>query len=80
LEFLNVTTIYGKVHFWNEEKLWGFIRRQDFKPGDKDDFVHISAVQKAGIRALEAGDAVSYELVPDKRRPDRMVAGNLKLI
>jgi hypothetical protein len=29
------TTIYGKVHFWNDEKHWRFIRRNDYRPGDK---------------------------------------------
>jgi cold shock protein len=78
---LNVNErITGKCHFWNDEKHWGFLRRDDYRPGDKDDFCHISAVDAAGIRALEQGDAVEYEMVQDRRRPERMVVGNLRLI
>ena len=73
------TTIYGKVHFWNDEKHWRFIRRNDYRPGDKDDFCHISALEAAGIRSLEQGDEVSYQLMLDKRHPERLIVANLQL-
>lgn len=74
------TPITGKVHFWSDEKRWGFIRRYDFRPGDKDDFVHIGALEAAGIRSLEPGDTVEYDLRPDTRRPERLIVSNLRLV
>jgi cold shock protein len=74
------TTIYGTVHFWNEEKNWGVLRRNDFKRGDKDDFIHVSALERAGIRVLKEGDAVEYELMPDKRHPEWQVVTNIKMV
>jgi len=72
--------ITGRVHFWSEEKKWGFIRRHDFRPGDKDDFVHVTALEAAGIRILEPGNNVEYDLHPDTRRPERLIVSNLRLV
>lgn len=49
----------GTVKWFNSTKGFGFIQPQD---GSKDVFVHISAVERAGIRALNEGDKVSYEV------------------
>jgi CspA family cold shock protein len=49
----------GTVKWFNATKGYGFIQPQD---GSKDVFVHISAVERAGIRALNEGDKVSYEV------------------
>ena len=49
----------GKVKFFNEQKGFGFIEPQD---GGQDAFVHISAVQAAGMETLKEGQSVSYEL------------------
>jgi CspA family cold shock protein len=78
--YVTGTTITGRVHWWSDEKKFGFIRRSDYRPGDKDDFVHISAVEAAGIRSLEQGDEVTYELAPDKRHPERLIVANLKVV
>ena len=51
--------INGTVKFYNDQKGFGFIQPQD---GSKDVFVHISAVERAGIRTLNEGDKVSYEV------------------
>lgn len=54
----------GKVKFFNADKGYGFIAPED---GGPDAFVHISAVEQAGMRTLTNDQRVSYELEPDKR-------------
>ena len=49
----------GTVKWFNTTKGYGFIQPDD---GGKDVFVHISAVEQAGMRALNEGDKVSYQL------------------
>ena len=53
----------GTVKWFNETKGYGFIQPDD---GGQDVFVHISAVQKAGLRTLNDGQKVSYELATEK--------------
>ncbi|MFS2316590.1 cold-shock protein [Maricaulis sp. D1M11] len=54
----------GTVKFFNETKGFGFIIPDE---GGKDLFVHISAVQAAGLPTLTDGQRLSYETEPDKR-------------
>jgi CspA family cold shock protein len=54
----------GSVKFFNTTKGYGFIKPED---GSKDVFVHITAVQAAGIPELTEGMKLSYELQDDKR-------------
>jgi cold shock protein len=63
----------GTVKWFNPEKGYGFIQPDD---GGKDAFVHISAVEQAGMRNLNEGQKVNYELVTD-RRSGKTSAGNL---
>ncbi|HEX6866739.1 MAG TPA: cold-shock protein [Caulobacteraceae bacterium] len=49
----------GTVKWFNTTKGYGFIQPED---GGKDVFVHISAVERAGLRALNEGQRVSFEL------------------
>ncbi len=51
----------GTVKFFNTIKGFGFITPED---GSKDAFVHISAVERAGLSSLSEGQKVSYELQP----------------
>ena len=51
----------GTVKWFNPAKGFGFIEPED---GSKDAFVHISAVERAGLRTLAEGQKVSYELQP----------------
>ena len=51
----------GTVKWFNPAKGFGFIEPED---GSKDAFVHISAVEAAGLRSLNEGQKVSYELQP----------------
>mgnify|MGYP001188011371 FL=1 len=53
----------GKVKWFNPQKGYGFIEPED---GGKDVFVHISALEAAGIGNLNEGDAVSFEVVSEK--------------
>jgi CspA family cold shock protein len=63
----------GTVKWFNEQKGYGFIQPDN---GSKDIFVHISAVERAGLRTLKEGQKVSFEIVTDKRT-GRSSAGNL---
>ena len=54
----------GTVKWFNAQKGFGFIEPED---GGKDVFVHVSAVERAGLRGLNEGQRVSYELERDKR-------------
>lgn len=53
----------GTVKWFNGQKGFGFIQPDS---GGKDVFVHISAVEKAGIGSLNEGDKVSYEIVANR--------------
>ncbi|HEY1885203.1 MAG: cold-shock protein [Roseiarcus sp.] len=64
----------GTVKWFNDQKGFGFIQPDD---GSKDVFVHISAVERAGMRSLSEGQKVSYEIVAD-RRTGKSSADNLK--
>jgi CspA family cold shock protein len=64
----------GTVKFFNSAKGFGFIEPDD---GGKDVFVHVSALEAAGIRALKEGDRVSFELEDDRRGRGKQ-AGKLR--
>ena len=63
----------GTVKFFNTDKGYGFIAPEG---GGNDAFVHISAVEKAGMRTLDKDQRVSYELEKDQR--GKMSAVNLQ--
>jgi cold shock protein len=67
------TVALGTVKWFNSHKGYGFIQPQD---GGKDVFVHISAVEKAGLSGLNEGQVVEYEEVPNKGKTS---AEHLKL-
>lgn len=54
----------GTVKFYNSDKGFGFITPAD---GGKDVFVHVSAVEGAGMRELREGQKVTFETEPDNR-------------
>ena len=64
----------GTVKFFNQSKGYGFIEPDD---GGKDAFVHISAVEKAGLSTLNDGQRLNYELTPGKN--GKSSAENLSL-
>ncbi len=64
----------GTVKWFNKRKGYGFITPDE---GGNDVFVHISAVQKAGLRSLEEGAKISYELMTER---EKTVAGDLKVL
>lgn len=63
----------GTVKWFNPAKGFGFIQPSD---GSKDVFVHISAVERAGLPGLRDGQKVSYDIVTER---GKTAAGNLKL-
>ena len=64
---------FGTVKWFNTTKGYGFIQPDD---GSKDVFVHVSAVEQAGLRGLDEGQRIEYELATNKGRTS---AANLKL-
>ena len=64
----------GTVKWFNGEKGYGFIQPDS---GSKDVFVHISAVEQAGMRSLNEGDKLTYDEVAD-RKSGAASAGNLQ--
>ena len=70
-----MAAITGTVKFFNTTKGFGFISPDN---GEKDAFVHISAVQRSGLQGLYEGDKVTYELEPG--RDGKVSATNLTLL
>ena len=64
----------GSVKWFNSTKGYGFIEPDD---GSRDAFVHITAVERAGLKTLNDGQRVSFELV--EGRNGKMAAENLSL-
>jgi cold shock protein len=66
----------GTVKWFNGQKGFGFIQPDD---GGQDVFVHISAVERAGMQSLNEGQKVSFEVVAD-RRTGKSSADNLRAV
>lgn len=62
----------GTVKFFNTQKGYGFIQPDD---GSKDVFVHITAVERAGMRSLNEGQKVSFDIMTER---GKQAAGNLQ--
>jgi CspA family cold shock protein len=71
----NTTMTTGTVKFFNPTRGFGFISPED---GSKDAFVHISAVERAGLTSLSEGQKVSYELQLGQNGKDS--AENLSIV
>ena len=66
----------GTVKWFNSQKGFGFIEPAD---GSKDVFVHISAVERAGMSSLNEGQKISFDVVAD-RRTGKSSAENLRAV
>lgn len=64
----------GSVKWFNTQKGYGFIQPDD---GSKDVFVHISAVERAGLRGLNEGQRVTFDI--EKGREGKVSATNLRV-
>jgi cold shock protein len=64
----------GTVKWFNSQKGFGFIQPDD---GGKDVFVHISALERAGLRGLNEGQKVSFDVVTERGKSS---AGNLRTV
>lgn len=65
----------GTVKFFNSQKGFGFIQPED---GTKDTFVHVTALERAGISGLAEGQKVSYDI--EQGRDGKQSATNLQLL
>ena len=65
----------GTVKFYNDMKGFGFIQPDN---GDKDVFVHATALERAGIRGLREGQKVSFDTATD-RRSGKVAVNNLQV-
>ncbi|MBL6945963.1 MAG: cold-shock protein [Rhodospirillales bacterium] len=65
----------GTIKWFNPTKGFGFVEPDD---GGRDAFVHISAVERAGLSTLQEGQKIEYELVPG--RDGRSAADNIKVV
>lgn len=66
----------GTVKFFNSTKGFGFIQPDD---GSQDVFVHISAVERAGLNNIAEGQKISFDIVNDERK-GKISADNLKAV
>lgn len=64
----------GKVKWFSSTKGYGFIQPND---GSGDVFIHVTAVEQAGIKNLDEGQVISYELVTER---GKTAASNIKLL
>ena len=64
----------GTVNWFNAKKGYGFICPEN---GEKDVFIHITALEKAGIRHISDGQQLNYDIYDDR---GRQAAGNIRLI
>jgi cold shock protein len=67
----------GTVKWFNDQKGFGFIQPDD---GGKDVFVHISAVERAGMRSLNEGQKIAFDVVVDRKNPGKSSADNLQAV
>lgn len=73
---MSTNRIQGTVKWFNSQKGFGFIQPES---GGKDVFVHISAVERAGMRGLDEGQAIAYDLETDQRS-GKVSAANLRSV
>jgi cold shock protein len=66
----------GTVKWFNTQKGYGFIQPDD---GGRDVFVHVTAVERAGMPELQEGQKIGYEILTD-RKTGKAAAGNLKAV
>jgi CspA family cold shock protein len=69
---MEATMAIGTVKFFDAGKGFGFIQQES---GDKDVFVHVSAVQAAGMDTLSDGQRISYDVITER---GKLAASNLK--
>jgi cold shock protein len=73
----------GTVKFFNDQRGFGFIQPDDGGKNVKDVkdvFVHISAVERAGMRVLNEGQKIAFDVVADRKNPGKSSAENLRAV
>jgi CspA family cold shock protein len=76
LRFKEAIMATGTVKFFNSQKGFGFIQQEN---GGPDVFVHVSAVERAGMRGLVEGQKISFDIEAD-RRSGKAAAANLQVV
>jgi cold shock protein len=71
------TMLTGEITMFDHNRGYGFLRRTD---GEPDVFLHVSALEAAGIATVAKGDWLSFEIESDSKRPDRSHAINLRIL
>ena len=66
----------GRVKSYNPDRGFGFIRPDD---GSRDVFIHVTAVEQAGLKELAKGDRISFELVQDMQHKNKRMANAIRL-
>ena len=69
-----MTTLHGTVKWYNSRKGYGFVQRDD---GEKDVFIHASAVKASGLKYLQESEKISFDLEDGPKGPN---ATNIKKI
>jgi CspA family cold shock protein len=72
----DISVINGTVKFYNSQKGFGFIQPDD---GSKDVFVHVTALERAGLRGLNEGQKVAFDTQPD-RKTGKIAVGNIQVL
>ena len=67
----HMNRITGTVKFFNTAKGFGFVQPED---GSKDVFIHVSALERAGIHGLNEGDKITFVLEDDRRGRGKQAA------
>jgi len=71
LEYSHMDRIKGTVKFFNVSKGFGFVQPED---GSKDVFIHVTALERAGIHGLNEGDKITFVLEDDRRGRGKQAA------
>jgi cold shock protein len=71
-------TTQGTVKWFSPQKGFGFLVSDN--PSEPDIFCHITAVERSGLSTISEGQRVEFDVVPDRKRPHKLVAENIRVV